>query len=293
MSARMPLSVDLSRLSGPSLLSLQRQLASVPALFRESASGGEIVVVDGSDLLWATQVQEAVLGGSAGVLLTAPGPCPASDLADAVRTVGAAGTPVVVPLRLVGNQAWAHSAEAVQRCAEQSVFLDSVNRWLPGAGESQPLFDSLVEQLALVGSVVGPVDSLQVRHRSASQFIINGMAGDVVVNLTATLTEAPDAGMQVELVGIQERWSFWLPDSCTARPGKITRYTTAGLESARPVFESSGRRAWIRLYDVVNGSASASPSSYALSFSVVADCVSRASRLLAPADVGNKLRRRR
>jgi hypothetical protein len=247
MTERALFSVALDGTMSPAAVALGRQLASVPEMFRAGGGPSDVIVIDGSEPGWPRRM-EAAAGRAKGIFLVDPGPCSSADLDAVDAAVRAAGTPVACPLHLLGNRAWEGAASKVYADGQAFLHVGGAAFRRPSAGDANPLFTSLVEQLSFLYPLWSEIPELHISHLSESQYVVTGVRGVTVVGLTGVLSNSCPSAMSVELVGLDERWTLEVPDLETARPARLDHFTVNGTTSSRPVFQSPGRTAWCGLH---------------------------------------------
>ena len=118
------------------------------------------------------------------------------------------------------------------------------------------LFAGLVEQMALVRSLLGSFDHLGCIHRTARQHALVGHSGGAAVSLTAVASETPGSTLRMDAVSAARRWQAHFDHTALARPTEITLYDGNGALS-RPLLYASGRRStWMQLHAAITEHAS-------------------------------------
>jgi hypothetical protein len=229
-------------------------LASLPRRFlitrKRAGECADIVVVSGREPSWMDRVGLAVDAGAKGILLATP---TAADPAQ-VRTLVTGGVVVAVDIRFAPDPSWAAAVADIAVDARSASLIDSVVT-VEDATEGA-LFAGLVEQMALVRSLLGSFDHLGCIHRTARQHALVGHSGGAAVSLTAVASQTPGSTLRVDVVSAARRWQAQFDDTALARPTEITIYDGNGALS-RPLIYASGRRTtWLQLHAAITEQAS-------------------------------------
>jgi hypothetical protein len=229
-------------------------LASLPQRFLVTEKGvsecTDIVVVSGQEPSWMDRVGLAVDAGAKGILLAAP---TAADPVQ-VRTLATAGLVVAVDIRFAPDPSWAAAVSDIAVDARSASLIDSVVT-VENATESS-LFAGLLEQMALVRSLLGSFDHFRCIHRTARQHALVGHSGRAAVSLTAIASQTPGSTLRMDVVSAARRWQADFDDTVLARSTEITLYDGNGALS-RPFLYASGRRStWIQLHAAITEQAS-------------------------------------
>ena len=138
--------------------------------------------------------------------------------------------------------------------ARSASLIDSVVT-VEDATESS-LFAGLVEQMALVRSLLGSFDHLGCIHRTARQHALVGHSGQAAVSLTAIASQTSGSTLRMDVVSAARRWQAHFDDTALARPTEITLYDGNGALS-HPLLYASGRRStWMQLHAAITEQAS-------------------------------------
>jgi hypothetical protein len=229
-------------------------LASLPRRFlitgKRVGECADIVVVSGREPSWVDRVRLAADEGAKGILLATP---TAADPAQ-VRALPIGSFVVAVDIRFVPDPSWAAAVSDIAVDARRASLIDSVVT-VEDATESS-LFAGLVEQMALVRSLLGSFDHLVCIHRTARQHALLGHSGGAAVSLTAVASQTPGSTLRMDVVSAARRWQAHFDDTAPARPTEITLYDGNGA-LARPLLYASGRRStWMQLHAAITEQAS-------------------------------------
>jgi hypothetical protein len=229
-------------------------LASLPRRFlitkKWAGESVDIVVVSGQEASWMDRVGLAVDAGAKGILLAA---ATAADPAQ-VRSLVTGSLIVAVDTRFAADPSWAAAVSDIAVDARCASLIDSVVT-VEDATE-RAFFAGLVEQLALVRSLLGSFDHIRCIHRTARQHALVGHSGGAVVTLTAVASQTPGSTLRMDVVSAARRWQAHFEDTAIARPTEITLYDGNGALS-RPLLYASGRRtAWMQLHAAITEHAS-------------------------------------
>jgi hypothetical protein len=205
----------------------------------------DIVVVSGREPSWVDRVGLAIDAGAKGILLATP---TAADPAQ-VRTLATGGLVVAVDIRCAPDPGWAAAVSDITVDARNASLIDSVVT-VQDATEGA-LFTGLVEQLALVRSLLGSFDRLRCIHRTAHQHALVGHSGRAAVSLTAVASKTAGSTLRMDVLSAARRWRARFDHTALARPTEITLYDGNGALS-RPLLYASGHRAtWMQLHAAI------------------------------------------
>ena len=229
-------------------------LASLPQRFlvtgKRVGECADIVVVSAQEPFWLDRVRRAVDAGTKGILLATP---TAADPAQ-VRTLATGGLVVAVDMRFAPDPSWAGAVSEIIVDARNASLIDSVVT-VEDATESS-LFAGLVEQVALVRSLLGSFDHLGCIHRTARQHALVGHSGGAAVSLTAVASQTLGSTLRMDVVSVARRWQARFNNTALARPTEIVLYDGNGALS-RPLVYTSGRRStWMQLHAAITQQAS-------------------------------------
>jgi hypothetical protein len=236
----MPLTVNLDT-SDSARAALHRVvLASLPQRFvitRKRGADIAVVSVDG--------IGTAVAAGAKGILLVAS---TAVELPQ-IRDLAPGDAVIAVDTRFAADPTWAATLADIAPDARTASLIDSVVT--VEELTERALFESLVDQLAVLRRLVGSFDRLGCIHRSSRQLALVGSASGVAVSLTAVASATLGSTLRVDVVSADRRWKAYFDDTALARPTEITLYDCHGARS-RPLLYASGRRtAWIQLHAAI------------------------------------------
>ena len=196
------------------------------------------------------RVSLAVDGGAKGILLATP---TAADPAQ-LRALATGGLVVAVDIRFAPDPSWAAAVSDIAVDSRSASLIDSVVT-VEDATEGS-LFAGLIEQMALVRSLLGSFDHLGCIHRTARQHALVGHSGGAAVSFTAVASQTPGSTLRMDVVAATRRWEAHFDHTALARPTEITLYDGNGAHS-RPLIYASGRRStWIQLHAAITEHAS-------------------------------------
>ena len=229
-------------------------LASLPQRFlvtgKRVGECADIVVVSAQESFWLDRVGRAVDAGTKGILLATP---TAADPVQ-VRTLATEGLLIAVDIRFAPDPCWAVAVSDIAVDARCASLIDCVMT-VEDATESS-LFAGLVEQVALVRSLLGSFDHLGCIHRTARQHALVGHSGGAAVNLTAVASQTLGSTLRLDVVSVARHWQAHFDDTALARPTEIILYDGNGALS-RPLLYASGRRStWMQLHAAITQQAS-------------------------------------
>ena len=227
-------------------------LASVPGRFLLAGTGpAEVVVVSGDRPDWPAAVAAAVRDGATGVLLAQPG------LADPeeVRRLSAAvagHAAVAVDTRYANDRTWQSALGDVGGDAGTASILDCVVS-VQGEGSAGALAGALLDQLAVVRPLLGPLDELRPVYRRGRGYVLVAQTPGPRVTLTGISSAVGGGALALDVVAPAYRWQVRFHDAALARPTEVTRYDETGAHTRALVYESGRRATWLRLHEALRG----------------------------------------
>ncbi len=226
--------------------------ASLPRSLTEVAGGGaELAVVDGAVDGWPLRVEELVRSGVRGLLLARPRPSAAgADVRRVDRAARDAGVPVVVDRGWAAHPAVSGLGEATANGAAMGdpCLVDSV--------VTVPLDDDragatlLLEQLALVRAVLGPVATVEFATGDRHGYTVDGRRGGCIVALSAVRSAGP-AGARLTAYAAAGEVHLEVTGEGTAAPATVWRVDGRGQGAEPTWYESGVRASWRRLVSAV------------------------------------------
>jgi hypothetical protein len=254
MKTPIQLTVALDATDSPVAALHRAVLASRPQRFlvtgKRVGECADIVVVSAQEPFWLDRVGRAVDAGTKGILLVTP---TAADPAQ-VRTLATEGLLIAVDIRFANDPCWAAAVSDIAVDARCASLIDCV-KTVEDATE-RSLFTGLVEQVALVRSLLGSFDYLGCIHRTARQHALVGHSGGAAVSLTAVASQTLGSTLRMDVVSVARHWQAQFDDTGVARPTEITLYDGNGALS-RPLLYASGRRStWMQLHAAITQQAS-------------------------------------
>jgi hypothetical protein len=213
-------------------------LASLPNSFRMVDAGGEVALVSATD---PARIQQLCSGKTRAVIIDRPGRLSNAELA-AIAAVADRHDCTVVPAVLYGPRA----AAAADLLGTARVDLLESTIISP-----ETLRSSLVEQLALLRSVLGPVASLRNLHASVSHYVFEATMVDypkshVLLN-GLCLPNALDE-VTLQAIGPERHLKMRIDADPLARPAEIHCYHRDGGTSPWPLHQHAHRLTLARLH---------------------------------------------
>jgi hypothetical protein len=219
-------------------------LASLPDRFRINDRANADVVVDTT---LAAPTGRAVL--LAQPIATHPGD---------VRAIGAAaraaGVETAVAYAHVADPTWSSVAELVASDVPGAVVVDSVVT----VHDADALLRGLLEQLAVMRSLLPTLDGLTARAWSPQHYLVGGVVDGVPITLSGVVSASADTSMALDVVRVERRWRATWCTEPLARPTVVTRLDADGTHTEPQRFESGLRAAWVALHDRLHGAPNAS-----------------------------------
>lgn len=220
-------------------------LAGMPDRLRAIDADGDVAMVAAGAGGWTTTLIEMLHRGARGALVvdagTDDGP---EEIAAARRAAREAGAVVHVDRPYAMNRAWQRVSTGWRRDAARAGLLDSTT-----TVATHSMIHALLNQLALVRAVVGPLEQLGLVHHSRSVYQLAGRAGRVRVSLSGT--DGPRDSLTLELIGADTRRRASFAPIGLASPALISTFDQAGGRTEPPLYESGHRAAWQRLHEAI------------------------------------------
>jgi hypothetical protein len=222
--------------------------ASLPmSLTAVAGEGAELVVVDGAADGWLGRLEGRLRSGVAGVLLARPRPGPPGPEVRRVQQAARDGDVAVVV-----DRGWA-AHPTVGALAEsgrvgQAVLLDCVVTVPVDDRRPSPVL--LLEQLAMVRAVLGPVATVEFGVGDRSGYSVDGRRGGCIVALSAVRSVGP-AHARLTAYASDGEVHVELYDDGTAAPATAWRVDGRGQAGEPTRYESGVRASWLRLVSAV------------------------------------------
>jgi hypothetical protein len=213
-------------------------LASLPNSYRIVDTDAEVVLVSATD---PARIQQFCSGATRAVVIDRPGRLSSHDLA-AIVAAADRHDYVVVPAVLYGPRVDA-AADLLDTAHVDLLECTIISR--------DTLRSSLVEQLALLRSVLGSVASVSVLHASVSHYVLQATPADhpkshVLLNGLSLPNAVDEAHLQA--VGPERRLDIWIDAGPLARPAEIQCYHRDGGNSPWPLHQHAHRLTLARLH---------------------------------------------
>jgi hypothetical protein len=224
--------------------------ASLPmSLTPVAGTGAELVVVDGAADGWLGRLEECVQSATGGVLLSRPRPGPPGhEVRRAAHAARDAGVAIVVDRGWAAHPAVTALAESGP--VEHPALLDSVVT-VP-VDDGRPAALLLLEQLALVRAVLGPVATVEFGTADRRGYSVSGRRGGCVVALAA-VRSAGAARARLTAYAAGGEVHIEVADAGTAAPATAWRVDGRGQAEQPTRYESGVRASWLRLVTAVRG----------------------------------------
>jgi hypothetical protein len=231
--------------------------ATLPISLAPDPDATNLLAVDGRRVDWLDHMSAAVRAGVAGVLVVHPSPDPpASAVREAAAAAHAAGVVVAVETTWASHPAVPGVATMVTDRLSGAALVDSVVAVAVDDERSSPTV--LLDQLALVRAVAGPLDSVRFRADSAHGYSIGASRGTTTVALSAVRSTTAEPGARVSVYGPAGEAHLRVTADGTAAPASAS-FVDADGETVLPTwYESASRASWRRLHDAVTAQAGVS-----------------------------------
>jgi hypothetical protein len=211
----------------------------------------EVVVISGSDQNWARTAAEAVAAGASAVVVADPRPTAPAELDRLAVAAEIHHTTVAIDTAFATDPAWIAARDAVAKSAAGAQVIDSVVSVPPG---EDGLASALLAQLAVVRPLLGPDVELAVSALAPDHFVLTGAQGETAITLAGIASGSVDeAGMTLDVVGVEEHWQVTFSEAGPARPTAIVRRDSAGQHVNRPRYESGRRASWRAVHGALKG----------------------------------------
>ena len=213
-------------------------LAGLPNSYRRVDADAEVVLVSAPD---PVELEQICSSNTSAIVIDRPGLLSSADLAGIVDVAGRLGCIVVPAPRYAPRLA----VEGDLVAAASVEILESTIT----AGGS--LRASLVEQLALVRTVLGAAASIRVLHASASHYAFEATMAEhpksrVLLNAVASTTRTDEATLHA--LGAERRLVVRIDAGPVARPADVCCYDGEGARRPFPVHQHAHRLTLAQLH---------------------------------------------
>jgi hypothetical protein len=213
-------------------------LASLPNSYRILDADAEVVLVSATD---PARIQQVCSGGTRAVVIDRPGRLSSSDLA-AIKVAADRQDCIVVPAVLYGPRA--DAAADLLGTAHVDLLESTVI-------SPEALRASLVEQLAVLRTMLGSVASVRVLHASVSHYVLEATMADhpkshVLMNGLSLPTAVDEVALQA--IGPERHVKIRIDADPLARPAEIHCYHRDGGTSPWPLHQHAHRLTLARLH---------------------------------------------
>jgi len=230
-------------------------LASLPLSFRRSDGVTDSVVVVQGLPGWVEVAAAAARGGAAGIIVVGPTP---ADLAGLVA-LDQLAVAFVTDWQWSSNPAIPAAAAAFRTAALGAAALNTSGTG-PNRLETRLVLPvgsdlnvALLEQLALVRRLVGPVDELHILDQTSRNCYAAGTTGGLEVDLSLVCTAATTSVSLTRLLTVDGSVELEVGSPTTARPARVTVTGPDGMTQLPTLYESAHRASWRRLRDQLSG----------------------------------------
>ncbi|WP_327632982.1 hypothetical protein OHB24_23590 [Kribbella sp. NBC_00482] len=213
-------------------------LATLPLSFPDPAA---VAFVEGEPG-WPAELLRTMRSDATGIVVVHPTP---DDLADLLATAPA--KIVVVASRWASNPATGPAAQAFRAAATNRSRVECRVIVRPGRDFST----ALLEQMALVRAVLGPVTQLQVKHVSDRTLYAEGLTDtSVAIDFSIVCTAATPASAALRLLTDDGSVELQLPSGDTAQPARLITIGPDGAVLAPTRYETGLRWSLRRLREL-------------------------------------------
>jgi hypothetical protein len=223
-------------------------LASLPARFRVSPDGeADVALVSGNLPDWAKTARTGQKSGARAVMLAGTSALSAAAVRDFASAAQEADLIVGVDAGYAADGGWTDVLPGLRAAWPDLAVADSMTT-IP-AGRS--LRAALVEQLAVVRSLLRDLDQLAPAHASATGYVLAGVIRGVTVTLSGGVSGAGADRLDIDLVSADRRWKATFCGAALASPTLVSVADADGERTGRPAYESAHRRSWLSLHTAV------------------------------------------
>jgi hypothetical protein len=213
-------------------------LASLPNSYRIVDADAEVVLVSATD---PARIEQVCSGGTRAVVIDRPGRLSGSELA-AIAAAADRHDCIVVPAVLYGARAVA-AADLLG-----TAYVDLLESTVISP---EGLRSSLVEQLAVLRTVLGSVAAVRVLHASVSHYVLEATMADrpkshVLLNGLSLPTVVDEVTLQA--IGPERHVKMRIDADPLARPAEIHCYHRDGGTSPWPLHQHAHRLTLARLH---------------------------------------------
>jgi|SRR5579859_7295331 len=249
---------------------LRTILVSVPTRFRlTNEPRADVVLMSGVQADWTRRLDAAIAAGMRGILVVRPGWADGTELRHLSGRAAATHTVVGVDFGFASGRSWKTALPQIKADAPTATLLDSVLTF-----DSVPWVTALVEQLATVRGILPALEPLEVAHLSDDQYVVSGQAAHVAVALAGLRSPLSEYALNLNLVGLQQRWRVQMSGDGPARPSEILRFDSAGAHAQPALYESPHRAALLDLHTAMSDG---TPCTFTLAD--LADCLDMAAAI--------------
>ncbi|MCX5240402.1 hypothetical protein OG824_34850 [Streptomyces prunicolor] len=230
-------------------------LAGLPQWLRRTETGpADVVAVTADTPDWPDRLR-AVLTDDApprAVLLSRVTPANPATVSELAALADKLGIPVVVDSPWALDPTATEHAERLRAAAAGAVVVDTVVVVPTAAGRAPAAV--LLDQLALVRLVVGPVSGLRVTGLDGRGHTAGAHAGGVPVQLSSVLSPLGSTQARLSIRSRGEQWQLRFADPNTARPTAALLIDDAGEQLQPTRYETAHRAAWRQLHGAATAS---------------------------------------
>jgi hypothetical protein len=235
-------------------------LASLPARWRITHDVGDVAVVFGGRPDWVGRAGAALATGCRALLVTRPSWTEPGAVTVLAADAAKAGAIVAVESSYLADPTWTRMLPALREHVGDAVVVDSVAT-VPTA-DTVSVLSLCIEQLALVQTIVGSVDSVGFRQIDLDSYVFGGNSKRGVLNLVGTRGGCGAERLALDLVGMEKAWRIRFDQGAPARPSAVERLDSSGFHRFAQTYETGRRGIWAELHEAILQSA---PVSYGLS----------------------------
>lgn len=241
-----PLGVAVDRSAGCSG-DVASVIASLPVSLRTIGLDADLVAIDGRPG-WVGAAVQAIEGGAKGLVVINPVEQDTAKLAGLAELAVGRGVPVVIDWPFAGNPAVPAMAPHFAAAKD----LHSLIECRASVTTALHLSVVLLDQFALIGRLVGPIDSAYALDWTAQHYVVSGrVLNGPRIRLTAIRTTAVQPIVTVRMLGPAVSVDLTIPSPATAQPALGVVSTESGAKLLPTLFETAHRFSWRTLIHLV------------------------------------------
>lgn len=180
----------------------------------------------------------------------------ARTLTEPAGQLASAGVLVAVDTIWASDLSWAEAAPMLAGDLTTVAILDSIATIPAGdpATSGRLLRSVLVEQLAVLATVLADLSGLTGTHVNEESYVLTGTLGPengISVTVAGALCGANGHELELSVVGTQQRWRARFSADAAAAPATVASWDAAGQHTFPLRYESPSRATWLNVHNAV------------------------------------------